>query len=154
VALGAGAQQRLGSGQVGVVIGGEPARCALGGEALELRPDEEDVAALVGLERLDQRPAMPELLDQADRLQLAQRLADRRAADTEACGQILLAQPRAERDAPCDDLDLQLMCQVVGPRRAAGGSGGRDGSDPIEGASRWRRSRECILRLAVWIQSS
>jgi hypothetical protein len=86
MALGAGAQQRLGGGQVGVVIGGEPARCALGGEALELRPDEEDVAALVGLERLDQRPAVPELLDQADRLQLAQRLADRRAADTEACG--------------------------------------------------------------------
>ena len=46
--LAAGQQQRLGGRQVGRVVGGQPARRALGGQALELGADEEDVAALVG----------------------------------------------------------------------------------------------------------
>ena len=61
---------------------------------------------------------MAELLDQADRLELAQRLADRRAADAEAGGQVLLAEARPERDAAGDDLDLELVGQVVGAREA------------------------------------
>ena len=59
---------------------------------------------------------MAQLLDQADRLQLAQRLPDRRAADAEARRQVLLAQAGAERDAPGEDLDLQLVREVVRAR--------------------------------------
>jgi hypothetical protein len=153
VALRAGAEQPLGGGQVGVVVVGETAGRALGGQALELGADEEDVAALVRLERPDQRPTVSQLLDQPDRLQLTQRLADRRAADAEPSGEVLLAQPGAERDAPGDDLDLQLVGEVVGTRRAACGSGRRDGSILSRGLCGWEVSRECILRLAVWIQT-
>ena len=112
------AQQRLGGRQVGVVVVGQAAGGALGGQPLELGADEEDVAALVRLERLDQRAAVAQLLDQADRLQLTQRLADRRAADPEPRRQVLLAQAGAERDAPGEDLDLQLVGEIVRARRA------------------------------------
>jgi hypothetical protein len=55
-----------------------------------------------------------ELIDEPDRLQLAQRLAHRRAADAEPAREVFLAQAGAERDAPGDDLDLQPVGQVVG----------------------------------------
>src|SRR6476620_6200492 len=63
---------------------------------------------------------MSQLLDQPDRLQLAQRLADGGTADPEALGQILLPQPGAERDPARDDLDLELVGEVVGAAGTAG----------------------------------
>ena len=63
---------------------------------------------------------MAELLDQPERLELAQRLAHRRAAHAEAGGEVLLAQARPERDPAGDDLGLELVGQVVGAREASG----------------------------------
>jgi hypothetical protein len=56
---------------------------------------------------------MPELLDEPDGLELAQRLAHGRPAHAEAGGQVLLAQARPERDPAGHDLGLKLPGQVV-----------------------------------------
>jgi hypothetical protein len=57
---------------------------------------------------------MAELLDQADRLELAQRLPHRRPAHAEPGGEVLLAQAGPEGDAAGHDLGLELAGQVVG----------------------------------------
>ena len=113
----AGAQQRLGDIEVALVVAGQAPGGALGGQPLELGPHQIDVAALLGAEQAHDGAAMAELVDQADRLQLAQRLPHRRAADAEAGCQVLLAQPRAEGNAAGDDLDLELVGEVVGARQ-------------------------------------
>ena len=63
---------------------------------------------------------MAELLDEAERLELAQRLAHGSAAHAEARSEVLLAKARPERDPPGDDLGLELVGQVVGSREASG----------------------------------
>ena len=76
---------------------------------------------------------MPELLDQPDRLELAQRLADRCAADAEPGGQVFLAQAGAHRDLAGHDLDLQRTGQIVGAAEADGLGSGHF-SDAIRGS--------------------
>ena len=63
---------------------------------------------------------MAELLDQAERLELAQGLAHRGSAHAEAGCEILLAQARPERDPAGDDLGLKLVGQVVGAGQSSG----------------------------------
>ena len=114
MALVPGAQERLGDVEIGPVVARQAPRGAFRGQALQLRPHEIDVAALLRAEAAHDGAPVPELIHQADRLQLAQRLAHGRAAHAEAGGEILLAQPRPERDAARDDLDLQPAGEVVG----------------------------------------
>ena len=67
--------------------------------------DRADADAPVRLER-----------DEPERRQPPQRLADRRAADVEPLGELLLAQHGAGRDQPADDLVLEHARDVVGLR--------------------------------------
>jgi len=127
----------------------QPPSRALGGQTLELGPHQIDVAALLGAERAHDGAAVAELVDEADRLQLSQRLAHRGAADTEAGRQVFLTQPRAQGDAAGDDLDLQLVGEVVGARQKR--CVWRHTSDLNTVGCQF--GHRCILLFAVWIQT-
>src|SRR6185437_10643977 len=150
VALVAGAEQRLGDVEVALVVAGEPPGRPLGGQALELRPHQVHVAALLGAEPAHDGAAVAELVDEPDRLELAQRLAHRRAAHAETARQVFLAQARPQRDAARDDLDLQPVGQVVGARE--GRCVRAHTLDRNTAGS--RTSATCIPTVYVWIQTA
>src|SRR6185437_15460440 len=64
VALVPGAEQRLGDVEVALVVAGEPPGRPLGGQALELRPHQVHVAALLGAEPAHDGAAVAELVDE------------------------------------------------------------------------------------------
>jgi hypothetical protein len=70
----------------------------LRGQALELAADEVGLADVRRRRAADERAAVGEEVDDARGLQLAQRLADRCAADAELRRERLLAQPRPDRE--------------------------------------------------------
>ena len=85
----------------------------LGGEPFELGPHRVRVADLTRCEPAHERAAIRAQLDEPARLQLAQRLADRRSADAELLGERLLPESRSRRQVAVEDARLQLRRQLV-----------------------------------------
>ena len=97
-------------------LGGDPRRGQLGGEALELGPDEERLAQFLARERPHAHAAVRHERDEPERGEPPQRLADRRARDPVLLRELLLAQDRARRDLAGDDRLLERERDVVGLR--------------------------------------
>ena len=93
-------EQLLGLAKPSELIVTDPPRSELGRKAFELRANLIGLANLAGRRAADKRPTMRNQLDNAVRLQLAQRLPHRRPTHTELRRKRLLPQPRADGIAP------------------------------------------------------
>ena len=93
-------------------------RGELGREPLELRAHLVGAADLPGREAADERAAVRTELDEPARLQLAQRLPDRRPADAELLGESLLAQPGPGRKRAVEHARVQGGSELVDERPA------------------------------------
>src|SRR5262245_25106303 len=93
-------------------------RRQLGREPFELGAHLVALADLARGRVTDERAAVRAELDQAGRLELPQRLADRRPADSELVGERLLPQARARRDLAAQDASLQRRGELVDQRAA------------------------------------
>ena len=87
-----------------------------GRQRLELGAHEERLTQLVARQRPDADAPVRDELDEPERRQSPQRLADRRAGDSVLLGKRLLAQDRAGLDLPRDDLLLEGVRDLVGLR--------------------------------------
>ena len=83
-------------------------------ERLQLGPDEERLAQLLARERADADAAVRHELDEPERGQPSQRLADRRPRDPVLLGERLLAEDRARLDLAGDDRLLEGVRDLVG----------------------------------------
>src|SRR5207342_1220427 len=89
---------------------------SLGGKALQLRANEERLAQLLARDRAHAHTAVRLERHEPERGELAQRLADRGAADLELVGELLLAQHGSGRELARDDRLLDHEGDVVGLR--------------------------------------
>ena len=95
---------------------GEALRRAAHGQRLERQPDLEEVAQLVDVEIEHPGALVGHVLREAERLQLPDRLADRRDAHPERAGELVQAQRRAGRQLAEDDRLAQLLEGELGHR--------------------------------------
>jgi hypothetical protein len=83
-------------------------------ERLQLGPDHERLPKLVARDRPDANPFVRGQRDEPGRGEPAQRLADRRPADVEALGELLLAENRSRGQLAGDDRVLERQRDLVG----------------------------------------
>src|SRR5581483_3910404 len=105
----------------------DAARRELGGHAFELRAHLVGVANLTRRRRAHERTAMGPHLDETARLQLAERLADRRATDAELLGERRLSQPFPRHELTAQHSRLQGRGELVDERPALVGDLGHAG---------------------------
>ena len=89
--------------------GVEELRRAAHGHALEREPDREQLAQLLDVEPHHLRAVMRHVLGEAERLELAHRLADRRDAHAERAREILEPKRRPGRQLAHDDRLAQAL---------------------------------------------
>jgi hypothetical protein len=97
----------------------EPLRRAAHGDRLEAEANLEEVAQVVGIEVEHLRALVGHVLREAERLELAHRLADRRDAHAEGPGQLVQAERGPGRELAEDDRLAQLLEGVLGHRPVA-----------------------------------
>jgi hypothetical protein len=100
---------------VGLVVA-DPLRGKLGGEALELGAHLVRIADLAWGETAHESAPVGAELDDPGRLELPERLADRRPADPELLGEGFLAQAGAGRQLAAQDPRLELGGELVDQR--------------------------------------
>jgi hypothetical protein len=113
--------RRLELGQALLVEAGNRER---GRQRLELGPDEERLSQLFARQRADADASVRDELDEPERGQAAQRLADRSPRDPELVRERLLTEDRARLDLPRDDLLLEGVGDLVGFGRLHSGARG------------------------------
>ena len=91
-------------------------RCTTDGERLERKPNLEEVAQVVDVERDHLRALVGNVLGQSERLELAHRLPDRRNAHAERAGELVEAEGRAGLQLPHDDRLPELLERILGHR--------------------------------------
>lgn len=84
-----------------------------GGQALELGPHDIGLPDITRGRGADRRPPVRYDLDEPDRLELADRLPDRGAADAKLPSEMLLAQPRPDRDIPVHHALLDPIGETI-----------------------------------------
>ena len=97
----------------------QPLGRAPDGERLEREPHLEEVAQLVGVEIEHPRALVRHVLREPERLQLPDRLPDRRDAHPERAGELVEPQRRSGRQLAEDDRLAQLLERVFGHRPVA-----------------------------------
>ena len=115
------AEELLGLAQLAQVLVGDPGRGERGRHALELGAHLVALAHVAHRRAAHDRALVGHELDRPRGLELAQRLADRGAAEAVLGGQLLLAQARTGGKVAGDDPGLDRLREVVDDAPAAPG---------------------------------